>query len=297
MVGKTSILLACGFSGLATARLMVIDALDGTLCQKQSCDIADISRSSGRPFNLAKAQEIKKAYPASAATCIESYYYKLNIPIPEGYVPSTKPPAGYNPKPAKRAVASAAEQMTAEAPVEKSAACNDYALFYARGSLEPASTNNMGITLGSGIQKAVEKGMPGKWHTQGIDYPAALMDNFCVGMPGGYNCVQQLTKYAEACPNTKIALAGYSQGGMVVRNCAAFVSDEIRNRIVAVVGLGDPFNGAPVKGLASDKVKSICYSQDGVCGGELNIGLYHGAYLTDSSVSTTAQFILSKSRG
>jgi len=293
MVGKTSILLACGFSRLAFAEIFVVDALDGIACQKQSCDIADISQSSGRPFNIKKALEIKKAYPASAATCIENHYYKLNLPIPEGMPTTQKPPASYNPK-----KASPSKREVAETPVvEKRQNCKEFAFFWARGSLEPASTNNMGITMGTGVQSVLDKAMPGKWHTQGINYPAALSDNFCVGLPGGYNCVQQLGKYHEACPNTKLALAGYSQGGMVVRNCAAFVSDSARSKILAIVGIGDPFNGAPVKGFSSDKVKSICYSQDGVCGGELNIGLYHGAYLTDGSATTTANFILGKARG
>jgi len=245
--------------------------------------------------------EIKKAYPASAATCIESYYYKLNLPVPDGYVPSTKPPASYNPKAynpnIKREVAQELEELEeVDAPLEKRQNCKEFALFWARGSLEPASTNNMGITLGTGVQQALEKAMPGKWHTQGVQYPAALADNFCVGLPGGYLCMQQLNKYHKACPDTKLALAGYSQGGMVVRNCAAFVSDSARAKILAIVGLGDPFNGAPVKGVSADRVKSICYTQDGVCGGELSIGLYHGAYMTDGSTGTTAQFILSKAR-
>jgi hypothetical protein len=204
---------------------------------EQSCDIADISQSSGRPFNLEKAMEIKKSYPASAATCIESYYYKLNLPVPDGYVPATKPPPSYNPKgstpkasSSKREVAQ--EPETVQAPVEKRQACKEYALFYARGTLEPASTNNLGITMGSNIQSAIDKAMPGKWHTQGVQYPAALADNFCVGLPGGYNCMQQLNKYHESCPNTKLALAGYSQGGMVVRNCAAFISDSARSKII-----------------------------------------------------------------
>jgi Cutinase len=204
---------------------------------EQSCDIADISQSSGRPFNLAKAMEIKKSYPASAATCIESYYYKLNLPVPEGLVQTMKPPAGYNPKGSAPKASSSEREVvqepeTVQARVEKRQSCKEYALFWARGSLEPASTNNLGITIGPTVQTAINKAMPGKWHTQGIQYPAALADNFCVGLPGGYNCVQQLTKYHESCPNTKVALAGYSQGGMVVRNCAAFVSDSLRSKII-----------------------------------------------------------------
>jgi hypothetical protein len=206
---------------------------------EQSCDIADISGSTGKPFNITKAMQIKKAYPASAATCIESYYWKLNIPTPKGYQSATKPPASYSPKPyEKRSVPEPyilrGSQESVDGRVEKrqGKGCKDYAFFYARGSLEPASKNNMGISLGGNLQSGLDKAMPGKWHTQGIDYPAAMSDNYCVGLPGGYNCMNQMTKYAKNCPNTKLALAGFSQGGMVVRNCAAFVDDSVRKNIV-----------------------------------------------------------------
>jgi cutinase len=221
---------------------------------EQSCDIADIAQSSGRPFNLAKANEIKKSYPASAATCIEGYYYKLNLPVPEGYVPTVKPPPGYNPtggvptgstpkvsspKSSKgspkapslnREVVQVSE--TVRAPIEKRQGCKEFALFWARGTLEPASTNNMGITMGTQVQAGLDKAMPGKWHTQGVQYPAALSDNFCVGLPGGFNCMEQLNKYHQSCPNTKIALAGYSQGAMTVRNCGAFITESARSKVI-----------------------------------------------------------------
>jgi hypothetical protein len=74
--------------------------------------------------------------------------------------------------------------------------------------------------------------MPGKWHTQGVQYPAALSDNFCVGLPGGFNCREQLNKYHQGCPNTKIALAGYSQGAMTVRNCGAFITESARSKVI-----------------------------------------------------------------
>jgi hypothetical protein len=259
--------------------------------------------------------EIKKAYPASAATCIESYYYKLNMALPKGYTPSTKPPPGYVPRDDRKRRfgrdvkdypqvdalpiverEAAPEPETVEAPLEKRQACKEYAFFFARGTMEPASTNNMGMSAGPNMQKELDKAMPGKWHTQGVEFGAALSDNFCVGLPGGYNCMNQLNKYSKACPNTKIALAGFSQGGMVVRNCAAFVEPAVKSRIIAVVGVGDPFNGAPVKGIQASAVKSICYAQDGVCGGELSIGIYHAAYMVDNSVSTAVSFITSKTK-
>jgi hypothetical protein len=200
---------------------------------------------------VAKAIEIKKAYPASAATCIESYYYKLNMPVPKGYTAITKPPAGYSPKSyeEKRSLQHiqnstmldalplverevAQEPETVHAPIEKRQACEEYAFFFARGTMEPASKNNLGISFGPKMQSALDKAMPGKWHTQGVKFAAALGDNFCVGLPGGYDCMQQLNKYHKSCPNTKLALAGISQGGMVVHNCAAFAVKSAKSKII-----------------------------------------------------------------
>lgn len=62
------------------------------------------------------------------------------------------------------------------------------------------------------------------------------------------------------------------------------------------VGVGDHFNGAPVKGMAKNRVKSICYAQGDVRGGEFAIARYHGAYMSDNSVSTAVSFLMSKTR-
>jgi hypothetical protein len=35
---------------------------------------------------------------------------------------------------------------------------------------------------------------------------------------------------------------------------------------------GDPMNGADVRGIPDDRIKTICRSDDGVCKGEFNIG-------------------------
>jgi cutinase len=43
---------------------------------------------------------------------------------------------------------------------------------------------------------------------------------------------------------------------------------------------GDPFNGAPVKGIPNEKIKVFCDKSDGVCQGKLQITLGHMSYNT-----------------
>jgi hypothetical protein len=48
--------------------------------------------------------------------------------------------------------------------------------------------------------------------------------------------------------------------------------------VKGVVVFGDPFNGAPIKGYPSSKIKTDCISGDDVCTGEFTIGLGHLSY-------------------
>lgn len=49
---------------------------------------------------------------------------------------------------------------------------------------------------------------------------------------------------------------------------------------------GDPFNGAPIKGYPSLKIKTYCISGDDVCTGEFTIGLGHLSYtLMDTTLA------------
>src|SRR6201992_1415726 len=45
-----------------------------------------------------------------------------------------------------------------------------------------------------------------------------------------------------------------------------------------LVLFGDPFNGAPVKGVAKDKIREFCNASDAVCDGKLSITAGHMAY-------------------
>ena len=145
----------------------------------------------------------------------------------------------------------------------------------------------MGSTVGPLLSSALGK----DWYVEGISYTADLAGINCIGLPGGINCLKQLNALSAKCPNTKIVLSGYSQGAMVGRICAAFAGDAAKKQIAGLALFGDPFNGASVKGIPQEKVKSWCEAKDGVCGGGLNIGIAHLAYTGNGSVKEAAKWM------
>jgi uncharacterized protein (DUF2235 family) len=82
----------------------------------------------------------------------------------------------------------------------------------------------VGGPLGSALNKK-------DWEVDNIPYQNDLMGINCIGMPGGTKCVEQVNNLARKCPGTKIFLGGYSQGAMVARICAAYVSEQARKNI------------------------------------------------------------------
>jgi hypothetical protein len=54
---------------------------------------------------------------------------------------------------------------------------------------------------------------------------------------------------------------------------------------------GDPFNGASIKGISQDKIKTFCNAGDGVCGGAFTITASHLSYTTNGDISKAAAWI------
>jgi cutinase len=113
--------------------------------------------------------------------------------------------------------------------VEKRAACEKTILIYARGTIEPG---DWGISVGPALQtQAKNLG----WGTRAVGsaqgYGAGIADDFCVGLPGGIACKKFLEKTSSECPSSNFVLAGYSQGAMVARICAAYQAPATQARI------------------------------------------------------------------
>lgn len=69
----------------------------------------------------------------------------------------------------------------------------------------------------------------------------------------------------QACPNTQVVMAGYSQGGQIVHNAAKLLSAQTMAKVSSVVIFGDPDNGQAVTGVSAAKTLVICHEGDNIC--------------------------------
>ncbi|KAI9329016.1 cutinase [Zopfochytrium polystomum] len=135
---------------------------------------------------------------------------------------------------------------------------------FARGTLEPG---NVGALVGPPFFQAIEAAAgPGKMVVQGVDYPADVPGFLAGGDPNGSAKMASLVMQAmSACPNTKVVMAGYSQGGQLVHNAANMLPASVMAQVNSAVIFGDPNNGTAVTNLAPAKTKVICHPDDNIC--------------------------------
>ncbi|RFU74012.1 carbohydrate esterase family 5 [Trichoderma arundinaceum] len=136
-------------------------------------------------------------------------------------------------------------------------------LVVARGSEEPAGTGVTG-NLTSQIAAKVPNSQ-----VVAVDYPATL-DDYEDSEGKGVQAMQKLlSEYGQACPGSKIAVLGYSQGAQVSSDsiCGGagepFIEDkaisaEVMDSVVAVAIFGDPTH---VANLTYDRGTSV---RDGI---------------------------------
>ncbi|KAE9981278.1 hypothetical protein BLS_007650 [Venturia inaequalis] len=270
MLSKTFFLGLSLLSGLVSAEGLVA----GEGCRDQSCWIASLSGSTNDPYTLHNG---KRPSGGSVAgdKCVAEQLKKLGQPMPPGL-------RGVH----RRHVGDAIDSDVMEAgEIEKrQGSCKAYSMIWGRGTTE---LGTMGSTVGPMLSTALGR----EWYVEGVSYTADLAGINCVGLPGGINCIKQIDALSAKCPSTKIVLAGYSQGAMVARICAAFAGEAAKKQTYALALFGDPFNGASVKGIPQEKIKSWCEAKDGVCGGGLNIGMAHLAYTSNGSVKEAAKWM------
>jgi hypothetical protein len=88
--------------------------------------------------------------------------------------------------------------------------CDDVHMFLARGNNEPYPGRQ------SAIVEAVCDGLVGSCGYEDLIYSALYTDLYCQtvydGTIAGHT---QMTAYVEECPNSKLILAGYSQGAQI----------------------------------------------------------------------------------
>lgn len=93
------------------------------------------------------------------------------------------------------------------------------------------------------------------------------------------------------CPNTKVVVSGYSQGGSVVHN--AFSAQGLSSKQVAgAVVFGDPLLRNAIGNLPTRAVKEFCAAGDAVC--ERGTGVITSAHLSyGQNVDEAAAFMMS----
>ena len=118
-------------------------------------------------------------------------------------------------------------------------------LIVARGSTEPKGVGRIGVVAGNVTQAILGSTIAA------VDYPATFDAYFASVGAGVAAMYAMIAGYVTACPDSKVALLGYSQGGQVAMDVvcgtseALFavtpdLSDVFRSNIVAVVTFGDP---------------------------------------------------------
>jgi cutinase len=99
----------------------------------------------------------------------------------------------------------------------------------------------MGSTVCPAVAKALISAQgSGGVAVQGVNYAATIESNISGGSEGGPEMAQLAKQALSKCPDTKVALGGYSQGGMVMHYAVRTGGLSPSNGVIAAVGYGDP---------------------------------------------------------
>ncbi|KAK2017633.1 cutinase [Colletotrichum eremochloae] len=162
-------------------------------------------------------------------------------------------------------------------------ACRPVTLIWARGTTQPGNLGEAGSEGPAFFNALASMIGASNLAVQGVNYAANVLGFLLGGDPNGSTTMANLVAQAVTqCPNTKIVLSGYSQGGQLVHNAANKLTPAQLARISAVLIFGDPFKGQPVGAIPSNKVKIICHNGDNICEGGIIITAQHRNYEEDA---------------
>ncbi|KAI6356769.1 hypothetical protein MCOR25_007864 [Pyricularia grisea] len=145
----------------------------------------------------------------------------------------------------------AAQTVTPDAPITAPTSCaSGVQIFVARGSTEAPGMGKIRTVAGN-----VTAAIPGSAITA-VDYPASFDDYAESVMNGTANLGKLVKDYVKLCPDSKIALLGYSQGAQAVADLICGASSELMpvksadlddiydKNIIAMILFGDPTRAA-----------------------------------------------------
>ncbi|KAG9229896.1 putative cutinase [Amylocarpus encephaloides] len=167
--------------------------------------------------------------------------------------------------------------------------CKPITVIFARGTL---SEGNVGLSTGPPFFQEISK-LTGidNLAVQGVTYSASVPGFLGGGdLAGSETMAKLVDKALTECPNTKVVMSGYSQGGQLVRNAARKLSAASQAKVSSVVIFGDPNYGMAVGQIAASKVKIFCHTGDNICEGGLLIFPPHQNYKDDAPAA--AKFVV-----
>ncbi|PVH88783.1 carbohydrate esterase family 5 protein [Cadophora sp. DSE1049] len=160
--------------------------------------------------------------------------------------------------------------------------CKPYTVVFARGTVEPG---NVGILVGPPFFDALRaKVGSAALAVQGVnDYKASIAGYLAGGDgKGSVNMATQIATAFKTCPNTKLVVSGYSQGGQLVHNALASLPAATAAWVSKVVIFGDPNNGTAIPNVAASKVITFCHKGDNICVDGLRVLQQHLTYGLDA---------------
>jgi len=179
---------------------------------------------------------------------------------------------------------STATALAAPAPevAARQSGCEDIIVYFARGTTE---IGVLGTVVGPGLRTDTALYNIGKdTDVIGIDYPAVVSDYLAGGDPGGARTMATLvTQKANACPNTKIFMSGYSQGAQVTHLAARQLPQSILDRVTGVITFGDPYEDDALPGGLENRRLTFCNFGDLICSGLPTILPQHLTYNLDTN--------------
>jgi cutinase len=187
-----------------------------------------------------------------------------------------------------------------------STSCPDVQVVFARGTGEQPGAGRVGDAFADSLRSLVSGKSVAVYAVQ---YPASY--DFLRAIDGVNDAGAFIENTAQACPQTRIVLGGYSQGAAVVDVLAAtgrpilgFTSplpDTIADHIAAVVVFGNPSNrmGEPLTVLSplyGSKALDLCNGADPVCSDGDDVPA-HSLYIEAGMATQAAQFVVAQLRG
>jgi cutinase len=192
-------------------------------------------------------------------------------------------------------------------PTASAAPCTDVEVVFARGTFAPPGLGG----IGQDFVDALRSKLGGKsLGVYAVVYPAST--NFPTAVDGIRDAATHVEQTVAACPNTKLVLAGYSQGaaviGFVTANAVPSGVDpadvpqpmppEVAQHVAAVALLGKPDNHfmnmirqppVAVGPLYASKAIELCAPGDPICS-DGDDGAAHTSYTTIGLTDQAAAF-------